>query len=393
MNSLQSLLQFITNMSRFSKIIIFAAAALMAVSCGKTASINGTLASAPSSEVIVKLLDVNRYEVLDTVATDAAGKFNCKVALEDGQPEFVYLFYKDKKIASLLLEAGDKVNVEADTLGGYAVTGSEESVKLAQVEKDYADALAKLNALAVEMGAASDAEEALQLRRELGQAYVDYYRDRVKYILANSTSLTVVPVLYQNFGENLPVFGQSTDAIHFVNTADSLATVYPDSKYVKALKKEAERRFGYMELEARINSADEVGYVDIELPDVTGKKVKLSDVDSKVVLLYFWSASDASQKMFNLDFLKTVYEDYHDRGFEIYQVSLDPDKASWAQVVKKQELPWINVCDTRASASPYVATYNIAAVPAAYVISDGALVDGQAVDEKSFRALLTRLLK
>ena len=89
---------------------------VMAASCSTKTVIDGTVASLPSGEVIVKLLDINRYEVLDTVATDAAGKFSYKVDIKEGQPEFIYVFHKDTKIASLLLEAGDNVIIEADTL-------------------------------------------------------------------------------------------------------------------------------------------------------------------------------------------------------------------------------------------------------------------------------------
>ena len=379
------------NMSRFSKVLIIMAAAVMAA-CTPSAKINGTIESAPSTEVIVKLLDVNRYEILDTVSTDASGRFSYKVEIEKGQPEFVYLFRNDTKIASLLLEAGDNVSVSADTLGNYTVEGSEESQKLAQVEKDYAAAIGRLSSIAAKMDNASDKELA-ELRRAIGKEYVDYYRSRVLYILQNSTSLTAVPVLYQNFGADLPVFSQTTDAIHFVNVSDSLATVYPDSKYVKALRKEAERRFGFLELESAIMNAQEVGYPDIELPDIKGEKVKLSEVDSKVIMIYFWSAADASQKMFNLDVLKSLYDDYNGRGFEIYQVALDPDKTGWAQVVKQQDLPWINVCDIRGADSQYVMTYNIGSLPSVFIISDGELVDGQVVDEKSLRKLLDRLTK
>lgn len=378
-------------MSRFSKVLIIMAAAVMAA-CTPSAKINGTIESAPSTEVIVKLLDVNRYEILDTVSTDASGRFSYKVEIEKGQPEFVYLFRNDTKIASLLLEAGDNVSVSADTLGNYTVEGSEESQKLAQVEKDYAAAIGRLSSIAAKMDNASDKELA-ELRRAIGKEYVDYYRSRVLYILQNSTSLTAVPVLYQNFGADLPVFSQTTDAIHFVNVSDSLATVYPDSKYVKALRKEAERRFGFLELESAIMNAQEVGYPDIELPDIKGEKVKLSEVDSKVIMIYFWSAADASQKMFNLDVLKSLYDDYNGRGFEIYQVALDPDKTGWAQVVKQQDLPWVNVCDIRGADSPYVMTYNIGSLPSVFIISDGELVDGQVVDEKSLRKLLDRLTK
>ena len=111
------------------------------------------------------------------------------------------------------------------------------------------------------------------------------------------------------------------------------------------------------------------------------------------MMVFFWTAENADQKMFNLDFLKGLYEDYHDRGFEIYQVSLDVDKALWARVVKQQNLPWINVCDSRGSASPYTLLYNIASVPAVYVICDGDLVDGSMADEKAFRKKLDQLLK
>lgn len=380
------------NMSRFSNFLYVSAAAAIAAACTPAARIDGVIGSAPSSEVVVKLLEVNRYEVLDTVKTDASGHFSYKVNVEEGQPEFIYLFHNDRRIASLLLETGDKVSISADTLGNYTVEGSEESARLAQVEKEYSAAQARLQAIALQLETA-EGSQAEALRQQLGKEYIDYYRQCVKYVLENSRSLTAVPVLYQSFGANLPVFGQSTDAIHFVNVADSLALSYPDSKYVKALKKEAERRYGYLELEAKLRNAETVGYPDIVLPDVNAQKIRLSEVDSKVIMLYFWSASDASQKMFNLDVLKSLYEDYHSRGFEIYQVALDPDKAGWARTVKNQNLPWINVCDGLGADSQYVVTYNIPALPATYIIADGELVDGQVVDEKSLRKLLDKLLK
>lgn len=376
-------------MSRFSKIILCAATLSIAAACADNAKVEGVLADAPSAPMVVKSLDHD----IDTVQTKADGTFSFKVDVDKGQPEFVYLYHGGTKVASLLLEAGDKVKVNADTLGNWTVEGSEESLLLQQIEKDYADAMARMVAISDQMDAEKDDARLLQLRKSLGQEYVDYYRKCVRYVLGHSTSLTVVPMFFQNFGENLPVFSQATDAIHFRNVSDSLALAYPESKYVKMLKDEADKRFGYLELEARIKSAQEVGFVDVELPDVTGTKQKLSDVGSKVIMLYFWNSADASHKMFNLDMLKPVYEDYHRKGLEIYQVSLDPDKARWARVVKEQQLPWINVCDARGGASPYIMSYNLGVLPATFIIKDGELVDGKVVDEKSFRKLLDQLLK
>ena len=364
----------------------------MAVSCGRSAKIDATVSGLSSSDVVVKLLNVNKFEVLDTVATDAAGKLSYKVNVEKGQPEFVYLFRNDVKIASLILQSGDKVVVEADTLGNYTVEGSEESAKLAQIEREHAAVIAKMTAMIRESNESSDKNAVEKLRKDLGQEYIAYYRNCVKYVMTNSHSLSVVPVLYQNLAEDLPVFSQSTDAIHFKNVADSLEITYPESKYVKALRAEAEKRMQYLELEARLMNAEQVSYPEIELPDLQAQKRKLSEVDAKVVMVYFWSAANADQKMFNLDMLMPVYKEFHGKGFEIYQVSLDVDKGMWARVVKEQGLPWINVCDTRSAASPYAAAYNLPAIPAAFIIANGELVDGKVVDAASLRKLLKKLL-
>ena len=381
-------------MSNFNKSIVLAVAAIVLAACGQKAVINGILEDAPSSEVIVKILEANRLKVLDTVNVNASGKSVYKVDVMKGDPEFIYLYHNDRKIASLILDAGDNVRVVADTLGrSTVVEGSEESLKLAEVEKDYAAIRTMFDAYARQMEAASDEEEVKAVSQLMGKAYLDYYRDRVKHVMTDSRSLSVIPVFYQTLGENLPLFSQSTDAVLFQAVADSLEMAYPDSRYVKALRAEAERRFGYLELQERLINAEEIGYPDIELPDMNAKNRKLSDVDSRVILLYFWSAAQAQQNIFNVEVLKPLYEDYHSKGFDIYQVSFDVDKSLWATTVRGQDLPWTNVCDARGSASPYLAIYNIPALPVAFILADGELVDGQIVDEASLRKLLDQLTR
>ena len=308
------------NMSRFSKVLAFSAAVLIAAACGRTAKVNAVISDAPSSDIVVKMLNVNAFDVLDTVSLDEAGKLSYKVALDKGQIEFIYLYHSGKRIASLLLKAGDKVTVVADTLGNYAVEGSDESAKLAQVEQEYAAELKKMTQMTLDLENAADAQEAVAMRQAMAQEYISYYRSRVKYLMENSRSMTVVPVLYQTLGSSLPVFAQPTDAIHFKNMADSLALSYPESRYVKALRKEAERRMGRLELQSLLNSAEQIAYPEIELPDINGQKRKLSEVDAKVIIIQFWTATNLEQKLFNIDVLKPLYEEFHSKGLEIYQV-------------------------------------------------------------------------
>jgi len=353
--------------------------ALALASCSPKASVEGVISGAADKDVVVKLLDMNIYNVLDTVKTDASGHFSYKVDVAEGQPEFVYLFCDDTKVASLLLQKGDKVQLSADMSGSWSVSGSEECEKLCEVEKDYAEFLDKMNT-----------------RKDnsvLVKDYVEYYRSRVKYIMSNPYSLTSIPVLYQNVNDNLAVFSQPTDALLFRNTADSLMTVYPESKYVKALDREAARRQQLLSLDNRLAQADVAEYPDFTIPDINGQNVTLSQIDASVVLIYFWTATDANQKMFNIDSMLPLYEDFHDRGLEICAVSLDMDKALWATTVRNQKLPWINLCDGKGSLGQAPMLYNVTAVPSMFVIDHGTLSTVSIDSEASMRRELRRMLK
>lgn len=385
-------------MSRASKLISLAAAAFAVISCGSSdqkvvevAKVEGVLAAAPSSEVVIGMLDINQLVMLDTLQTDAQGSFNYELEVKKGNPEFVYVYNGGKKVASLILDGGDNVSFVVDAEGKAQITGSEESVKFMEVESEHAQMTALFAELASQLEGTSGSKYD-KLVNQMTDEYRKYNRKSVTYVMTNSHSMTVVPVLYRMLGD-LPLFAMSTDALLFSSIADSLAVSYPESKYVKSLKADAQTRYAELELQRRIDEADVVGYFDIELPGLDGKMKKLSDLDSKVIFLYFWTASKPGQNIFNVDVLKKIYKDYHKKGFDIYQVSLDVDKVMWATTVMGQDLPWTNVCDNAGAASSYAALYNLQTIPAGFVICNGELVDGSAVDEAEFRKLLDKLLK
>lgn len=358
-----------------SKIVLLGLCALAAASCGQpSARIDGILTGAPEKQVVLKLLNVSSYDVLDTVKTDKNGHFSYEVKMEEGQPEFIYLYYGDRKLSSLLLQAGDKVVVSADTLGSSTVEGSEESARLLQVEKDYSDFVARL--------------EAAQTVAEANKCYVDYYRGRLRYVMEHPTSLSVIPVLFQTVGTEVYVFSQTTDAIQFRRTVDTLKTIYPQSKYVASLEKETVRREQILSMNTKLSMAHEMSYPEIRTKDINGHEVVLSEIDAKAVLVHFWSVTDAASKIFNLDVLKPLYEDYHSRGFEILEISLDTDKAAWASVVKSQGLPWINANDGQGAASPTLTLYNVSSLPQSFLIIDGEIVNKKVDGEKALRKLL-----
>lgn len=379
------------------KICRIAAAAILVLalaSCADKAAIECTIADAPKTTIVVKQLEINSFSVLDTVSTDADGKFKYKVNVSEGQPEFIYLFRGDAVVASLLLEKGEKVEVTADTLGNYTVAGSEGSLKLKEVAASYSKFIYRMAELAEAADNPSLPQSARKgLQEEMSKLYVAHYRECINFVMKNPYSLTVVPVYFQQISEFTPVFSAPTDGIRMKASYDSLMTVYPESRYVKALGKEAERRLASQSLRDRIANAERAGYPDIICPDVTGKNRPLSGIDAKAILIHFWTSADAGQKMFNIETLKPLYDQFHSKGFEIYSVCIDPDKAAWAATVRNQQLEWINVNDGLGTASPILSTYNVTELPSSFFLIDGELASEQITGVESLRKILSRELK
>ena len=86
---------------------------------------------------------------------------------------------------------------------------------------------------------------------------------------------------------------------------------------------------------------EEVGYVDIELPDIQGVNQKLSALaPGNIVLLNFTAYMSEWSPALNMA-LGELYVEYHDKGLEVYQVSLDGDVHFWKNAASN--LPW--TCD------------------------------------------------
>lgn len=361
---------------RLRHLIPLLVSTLLACACNNKANISGEIKDYPNGEIVVARLGVGSFTSVDTIKTSSRATFKYSLDLKEGQPAFVYVYKGSRRIASLLVEKGEKVEIVADTLGCFSVEGSQGSSLLSDVEKRFAD-----------FGRAMDSTED---SKELGKMYIEYYRSCVKYVMEHPYSLTSINVLYQKLN-NMDIFSQYTDALHFRTVCDSLKTKYPNSEYVKALEKETLRRENLLGLSTAAQNAETIAYPELNMPDINGNKVSLRGVESKAILLHFWSAEDVAQSMMNIEVLQSIYDQYRSRGLEIYSVCLSP-KVQWATVVRNQDLQWINVNDGLGANSPAVRLYNISNLPVAFLIADGEMVTESVKDAAGLRRQLDKLL-
>ena len=356
------------------KLFVMGLAALMAASCTKsnTAVVDAHIEGADNKLVMVAQLSVNQMKLVDTVRTDSKGTFKSEFAVSEETPNFYYIAYNGRRLASLVLKNGDKVKVTADTLGkNVTIEGSEESVLMQKYETGLTSAIAQFEATSSELGKSMEARDdaAVQnLNAQLSRLYVKYKQDMIKSIMQNPYAFANVQALYQSLMPGLPIFGGENDHFLFQRVHDSLQTLYPNSVYVKSLQEQIKAAQDLKLLASRIESADETSFPNISLPDINAKNVDLSSLEGRPFILMFWTIADPNQKMFNNDLME-IYNKYKSAGLEIYQVSIDTDKTAWATAVKEQNLPWISVCDGKGAASIAVATYNVTAIPSMFVFN------------------------
>lgn len=130
---------------------------------------------------------------------------------------------------------------------------------------------------------------------------------------------------------------------------------------------------------------------DIALPSVTGDTVRLSSLKGKVVLLDFWASWCGPCRASNRSLAK-LYSKYHDKGFEIYGVSLDDEPGKWKDAIRKDKVKWLQVIDAGGWEAKTALAWEIFALPTSYLIDQTGALLAMDLDEKQLEKALKHLL-
>jgi peroxiredoxin len=306
--------------------------------------------------------NAQKIEVLD-------GKFSFKGMIDEPVPAFLSLAEDYKKIGTkpkeFILDKGIiSIEITSD-LASAVVKGSKAQDDLFQYNIEQTPYSTKINEINIEAQRLSSsgisADSIAQLFRipfrDANRALSDF---QLKFVQKNSSafiSLLLIPNIARstnNYIEADSLLASLQDNI------ESSATAKTIREYIISQKKTS------------------VGALapDFRLADTAGKKIALSALKGKYVLLDFWAAWCGPCRQENPNVVQ-AFKTYKNDGFTVFGVSLDKEKKSWLKAIHDDNLQWQHVSDLKFWASEAAILYGITSIPRNFLLDPRGKIIGR----------------
>ncbi len=379
-----------------NRIILFIGIIFLFSACSNKdkLKISGKISEGTDQVLYLNQLDLNGEVTIDSVKLSEKGNFKFLMPKLE-YPTFFLLKFSDNNFITLLADSTERVEIvgEAqDFAKNYTVKNSLGSKYIQVLNTKLEKTKVVLDSLVDVYNSINkeNSEELEEIRNRI-QESVDKQKDFVNdFVMANPKSFASYYAVFQRYDDGTLVLNpyEKKDLNLYSTVATSLDVYYPECARSKQLKNfvlgiHKERKLEAMQKQLATEASK---LPEIEEENLYGKKIKLSSLKGKMVLLSFWASWDDKSSNENKNLLK-IYSKYKAKGFEIYQVSLDRSKILWEGAVEKDKLPWINVSDLKFTDSYPARIYNVQQLPANYLISkDGEIIGkdlfGRILDEK-----------
>ena len=293
------------------------------------------------TRIVVNEVQNNRFVAVDTLTPDKKGRIT--LSRYSYTPQLLGLSLlpsSNKSLLHVMLLPKEDVTLEVDympAINAFNITSVKGSDNMA-LYKGYTNTL-------TELIQSQQVDELLDNRME---ALLDAHPDVLM-------SAFLVTYFESSFEQYVALYKKIRDA---------LITQWPNDDFVK-------------HLDSRLATAVLPGMdaPDIELADPDGNLRRLSDLRGKVVLIDFWASWCRPCRMENPNVVR-LYEQYRDKGFEIFSVSLDNNRESWLKAIADDHLVWPNhVSDLRGWSSAGGRLYGISSIPSTILVGpDGKIL-------------------
>lgn len=341
--------------------------------------INGSITGLNNDRLylVVRPLDESRrYDTLVTTSIGDKFRFSGNVQ----QERMVELYIGDvrsRRSANFYLEPG-KIEImgNSDSLSYLSVTGTKTNNDYMVTQRYLLPIYARRSALIQKMRSSGDNEsEPADLVKEIKSKTDSINAYKVSFMESHPSSEISLGYLYV-LQDGLPT--------------NVLERIY--NSFSPELKNSQTGKYIYTKFQANKTVAVGKKAPDFTSTDTSGVRVNLSDFKGKYVLLEFWANWCVPCRALN-PHLKEVYRKYKDRGFTIIQYSVDvkKDEGKWKEAIRKDDLPWTQLCDLQ-NAAPVAKLYGVQPIPDSFLISPEGIILSRRLSPKELDKELSKLL-
>ena len=322
------------------------------------ATIEGRINMEEGAVAYLSRVEGNQVMLPDSAVVDNKGDFKMDVTLSS--PTMFLLKFKGRDNATLhlMLEPGNKAVIELDDakeLGFIHITkasGTRSIEVYSQFNNILYEHQQKLSGINSEYSQPSTTEERKRELSMIFQQEMTIQNNEVAKLLSDNGDALICAFLVTYFDEDAENHIGIYESIY-----NKLKDKYKDNQFVQ-----------YIDGKLRSTLGPGRTAPEIEMKDPDGKTRKLSDLRGKVVMIDFWASWCSPCRMENPNVVR-LYKKYHDKGFEIYSVSLDKTRDAWVRAIQQDGLEWPNhVSDLKGWTSSGGAAYGIRSVPSTVLV-------------------------
>jgi len=327
---------------------------------------------------------------LAQTSTRADGSFDLKGNIQGMGLYQLKLGEGGNKVIPMTLSPQEKIVLKADYNTFERLpkfSGAEWApVLTAYMEKfnDFAFAQTKL-ANKKGMSEADQLREFMQLRKPLD----DFARAEMLKSPANPANIVLSTSMTPSMGydnwdvKNLAVLQK---------VADAYATAYQGSPIAASMTGQVQQIQTGLEEYQSFKSGTKVA-PEITLKNPDGKTLKLSSLRGNVVLVDFWASWCGPCRKENPNVVR-LYNQYKNKGFTVFSVSLDKDAASWKRAIEADGLVWPNhVSDLLQWESPMPKLYGFDGIPYTVLLNKEGKIIGTNLRGAALEQKLKEVLK